>query len=294
MIKMANSGELFPNPGKELQIFREKSERERQIVADVQKYGLAFGRKINCTCHCGDDLSYLGSGPPTKGLQSYLGTGPGIVHASSCKANSNKLARQGDSTASNSNCSIMSMKNNSKSNDSDSDADLGEFFDPLKSENRNFVVYKIDLEIKHPQGYKCSYNSILEFIEPASSMTVPGQLMELCINPNGKVIKVEKGVMDQVYRMVWGFANDEESHLVMERIRTKEMTPRQFTARYGSKMCFRKSFAQATWNQFERVLPDWSYPTQFTSKSRRVSCSYYYITNASYRYEQSLSLSKKD
>lgn len=296
---------LFPNPARELRKLRSVLAREKEINDKIHTEELVLLEETdqngdNCTCDSYFLKTAVWPKPPCPAqklsIQNHAriksATRQKKVHSPMCHAVLKQKPGSSSCTSQNSSSgsSILSMTHSADSsfsfNSDDEYGDLSEFFDPLKCHNGSFSIYKINLSLSHPVGNHAKYNSIVEFLTQASDFP-PGRVSELCVNPgSGKIIHVEQSVIDSFYKLAWSFINDTQAEDLILRIHRREITPYDLVCHYGRHVSFKPSLVTATWDQFQRIFPDWSFPAISSSGGGGVNNlathKWYYTTHPNY------------
>ncbi|KAF5101675.1 hypothetical protein D0Z00_000749 [Geotrichum galactomycetum] len=141
--------------------------------------------------------------------------------------------------------------------------DLSEFMDPLKSSSGSFFVHKVDVALA-PPGQVRKYESLAALIKPSDQELFSfTRRSELCINRRRQQVEVvDLTDLKNFYKLVWAFVMDEKRHMVSGRVNRGEITPWQFVKHYGKEAHFDESLRQlADWSQFERIFPEWPFPS---------------------------------
>lgn len=279
----------FPNPGQELRKIRNQLAQEKEILEKVKKeelviLDLATPADVPCTCES------FTLKPPKEWAAGSASTTPRLAspqkktaHSPVCNAVMEYKAKQCKSAGSSSSCSLNSLCNSLSSVESDDDyGDLSEFFDPLKANRGCFEVFRVDLAIVKATGEKHQYSSLADFLRPAGLTGAAGSVVNLCINSDGTTICVEKTVVERFHRLVWDFVNYPDVDTLLSRIREHKITPYKLVQMFGRHTSFRPELKLASWAQFERVFPDWSYPSFDTGSLTSSTATWYYATHPDY------------
>lgn len=288
MLLEKGSVHKFPNPGQELRKIRNQLALEKEILEKVDKeelviLDLATLADVPCTCESYTLKPSKEWAAGSASITPRLASQEKIAHSPVCNAVLEYKAKKCKSAGSSSSCSLNSLCNSLSSVESDEYyGDLSEFFDPLKANRGCFEVFKVDLAIVKATGEKNQYSSLAEFLRPAGLAGTAGSVVNLCVNPNGTTICVEKTVVERFHKLVWDFVNYPNIDTLLSRIREHKITPYKLVQMFGRQTSFKPELKTVTWAQFERVFPDWSYPSFDTGSLTSSTATWYYATHPNY------------